>query len=90
MMTDGVKIALIAVVPSTIGAIGGTIGAIVSLSTRYKVTEVHTQINSRMDQLLLATSSAGEMRGAAAERIARHARDASEAIGVKRELDRDK
>jgi hypothetical protein len=55
-MTDIVKMALIAAVPSTLVAIGNLI---TSLHNGDKITDVHRSLNSRLTQLVAASNAQG-------------------------------
>lgn len=51
-MSDAVTIALIAATPSTVAAV---LAWLSSRKNREKIQEIHVAINSRMDELLVAT-----------------------------------
>ena len=67
-MSEAVKIALIVAIAPTIAGIAGVIAAIMShQSTKNAIVELHLQINSRMNELLLKTSELGRAEGVASE-----------------------
>jgi hypothetical protein len=53
-MTDAVQVALIAAVP-------GILGVIVGLHNKSSIREIHLSLNSRLDQLILASKDSGRI-----------------------------
>ena len=59
-MSDTFWIAFFANMPATIAAVASAIAALASL---WKLSTVHKQINSRMDQLLVVTATSSRAEG---------------------------
>jgi hypothetical protein len=60
-MTPDIQEKLITSIPLSLTAIAAVIGAVLGILNRGKIQEVHLLVNSRMDQLLLATKSEGRI-----------------------------
>ncbi len=70
-MTDVVKVALItAVAPIALSFLA----ALISLLNRWALMRLHLQLNSRLDELVIATKGVGHAEGVAQERQERRDR----------------